>query len=497
MPAYHWKDPYFQGGKMNGTCQIKVRLLLIGLAVGLLGINFKGVSGAAEKAALQKINVAYSSISGNNAPLWVTQERGFFRKYGLDVQAILIESGTTTVQSLLSGEISFAHMAGAAVLQSNLRGADAVMIAGVVNTLIFQLYTDKGISRPDQLKGKAVGVTRFGSSTDFAMRYALERYGLEPGKDLTILQLGNVPAILSALEAGKVQGAMLSPPTTLRAKKAGFPVLADLQMLGLEYQHTGIATTRTLIKSKPELVRDFMRAYVEGIHYAKTHRKETLEILAKYLRSDDKEVLEETYENIVLTLVPEKPYPTLKGIQIMLRELGVKDPAARTAKPEQFVDLAFVKELDGSGFVDRLYKSQPLARAGSGRAEPATAPASASKAASAPERVEPAPVPPLASKTAPATKIAPAEDKTKLAAKTERIEPVQPAAKPVQTASGQTAAGTSYVVEPGDNLSRIALKFYNSNYKWNKIFEANRDILKNPHYIYIGQNLIIPPDDGR
>ncbi len=369
---------------MKDVYQFTVRLvLLVGLATALLGIDRPSVSLAAEKTS-QRVNVAYSSISGNNATLWVTQERGFFKKYGLDVQIVLIESGTTTVQSLISGEIGFAHMAGAAVLQSNLRGADAVMIAGVVNTLIFQLYTDKSISRPDQLKGKAVGVTRFGSSTDFAMRYALERYGLQPDKDVTILQLGNVPAILTALEAGKLQGAMLSPPTTLRAKKAGFPVLADLQMLGLEYQHTGIATTRALIKSRPELVRDFMRAYVEGIHYAKTHRRETLEILAKYLRTDDKDILDETYENIVLTLVPEKPYPTLKGIQIMLREMGAKDVPARTAKPEQFVDFTFIKELDGSGFIDRLYKSQSTAKAPPARIEPAPAPAVASKAQPAP-----------------------------------------------------------------------------------------------------------------
>jgi NitT/TauT family transport system substrate-binding protein len=437
----------------------------------------------AEKAGpgLQRVNVAYSSISGNNAPLWVTHEKGFFRKYGLDVQVVLIESGTTAVQSLISGEVNFAHMAGAAVMQSNLRGADAVMIAGVVNTLIFQLYTDKSITRPDQLKGKAVGVTRFGSSTDFAMRYALERYGLDPAKDVTILQLGNVPAILSALEAGKLQGAMLSPPTTLRAKKAGFPVLADLQMLGLEYQHTGLATTRSLIKSRPELVRDFMRAYVEGIHYAKTHRKETLEVLTKYLRTDDKDVLDETYELIMATLVPEKPYPTLKGIQIILREMGAKDPAARAAKPEQFVDLTFVKELDGSGFVDRLYKSQAAAKA-------------------APARVEPTPAPSVASKPAPSAsaKARPVEDKEKLGAKTERSEPVQLASKPPQSVVAQPGgASTQYVVSAGDTLSRIALQYYNSTQKWTKIYEANRDTVKNPNYIYIGQNLTIPPDDGR
>jgi NitT/TauT family transport system substrate-binding protein len=468
---------------MAGKRQLRIPALLsAALLIGLFIIALPSASAGAEKAGpgLQRINVAYSSISGNNAPLWVTQEKGFFRKYGLDVQVVLIESGTTAVQSLISGEVNFAHMAGAAVMQSNLRGADAVMIAGVVNTLIFQLYTDKGISRPDQLKGKAVGVTRFGSSTDFAMRYALERYGLDPGKDVTILQLGNVPAILAALEAGKLQGAMLSPPTTLRAKKAGFPVLADLQMLGLEYQHTGIATTRSLIKSRPELVRDFMRAYVEGIHYAKTHRKETLEILAKYLRTDDKDVLEETYESIMVTLVPEKPYPTLKGIQIILRELGAKDPAARSAKPEQFVDLTFIKELDGSGFVDRLYKPQAAAKAAPGRAEPPPAPSVASKPA------------PSAS-----PQVGPVDDKGKLAAKAEKPASTQGAPKPTQAVVAQSAAPAPYVVVAGDTLSKIALRFYNSSQKWVKIYDANRDTVKNPDYIFIGQNLTIPPDDGR
>ena len=468
---------------MAGKRQLRIPALLsAALLIGLFIIALPSASAGAEKAGpgLQRINVAYSSISGNNAPLWVTQEKGFFRKYGLDVQVVLIESGTTAVQSLISGEVNFAHMAGAAVMQSNLRGADAVMIAGVVNTLIFQLYTDKGISRPDQLKGKAVGVTRFGSSTDFAMRYALERYGLDPGKDVTILQLGNVPAILAALEAGKLQGAMLSPPTTLRAKKAGFPVLADLQMLGLEYQHTGIATTRSLIKSKPELVRDFMRAYVEGIHYAKTHRKETLEILAKYLRTDDKDVLEETYESIMVTLVPEKPYPTLKGIQIILREMGAKDPAARSAKPEQFVDLTFIKELDGSGFVDRLYKPQAAAKA-------------------APARAEPPPAPSVASKPAPSAspQVGSVDDKGKLAAKAEKPASTQGAPKPTQAVVAQSAAPAPYVVVAGDTLSRIALRFYNSSQKWVKIYDANRDTVKNPDYIFIGQNLTIPPDDGR
>jgi NitT/TauT family transport system substrate-binding protein len=434
---------------------------------------------AADKAApLQRIMVAYSSISGNNAPLWVTQEKGFFKKYGLDVQAVLIESGSTSAQSLIAGDVTFAHMAGAAIMQSNLRGADAVMIAGVINTLTFQLYTDKSISRPDHFKGKTVGVTRFGSSTDFAMRYALEKYGLDPNKDVTILQLGNVPALLSAMEAGKIQGAMLSAPTTLRAKKLGYPMLADLQMLGLEYQHTGIATTRSLIKSKPELVRDFMRAYVEGIHYAKTHRRETLEILAKYLRTDDKDILDDTYDAIALNLVPEKPYPTLKGIQIILRELGIKDPNARSAKPEQFVDLTFIKELDSSGFIDRLYKSTAVAKA-------------------TPSRTEPEPVPEVTKEKAPAetrVKAPAAEEKAKPVGRQIPASTERGAATPI-TAKATQAAAQEYTVQAGDTLSKLSERFYNSPYKWGRIYEANRETVKNPHYIYIGQKLMIPSDD--
>ncbi len=450
---------------------------LFGRALLAAAVFHLSAAGAlAADRPLQKINVAYSSISGNVSPLWVTQDKGFFRKYGLDVQAILIESGTTTAQALVAGDISFASVAGPAAIQSNLRGADIVMIAGIINTLVFQLYTERGITRPDQFKGKAVGVTRYGSATDFAMRYALDKYGLDPNKEVAILQLGNQPAQLAALEAGKVQGAMLSAPTSLRAKKMGFPMLADLQMLGLEYQHTSIATSRALIKSRPELARDFMRAYIEGIQYAKTHRKETLEILTKYLRTDDKDILDDTYDSIIQTLVPEKPYPTLKGVQIILRELGAKDPAARSARPEQFVDTSILKELDTSGFIDKVYKSGAVVAKAAPKSETAAAPAPAkvqvaeakAKAAVAEEKAKPAakPIPAVAEKT-PAS---------------------APAAKPA-------SAAQSYTVKPGDTLARLSQEFYSSPNKWEKIFEANRDVLKNPNYIYVGMKLTIPADD--
>jgi len=358
-----------------------------------------------------------------------------------------------------------------------LRGADLVIIAGVINTLVFQLYTDKNISRPDQLKGKSVGVTRYGSATDFAIRYALEKYGLDPNKDVAVLQLGNQTAQLAALEAGRVQGAMLSMPTSLRAKKGGYPMLADLQMLGLEYQHTSIATNRALLKAKPELARDFLRAYIEGIHYAKTHRKETIDVLAKYLRVDDKEVLEETYDTLVTMLMPEKPYPTIKGVQTILREFGTKDPAARSARPEQFVDASLVKELDSSGFIDHLYKPA-VAAAKSPVAKEALA------AAPAPSKEKPVQV---------------AETKTKpVAASEEKVKPVAkqvPAASEKAPAPTPKSAAQQYTVKAGDTLSKLAEQFYGSHGKWEKLYQANREALKNPNYIYVGMKLMIPADD--
>lgn len=430
----------------------RVRAIAMTLAVAFSG----GVAAAqnAPERPLEKLTFAYSSLSGNMAPLWITQERGFFRRHGLDVQLVFIESGSTTVQSLISKEVSFAQMAGAAVVQSRLRGADVVMIAGAVNTLTFKFFVDKSISQPEQLKGKIAAVTRFGSSTDFALRYALERYGLAPDKDVTILQAGNMAAIVAGLEAGKVQGAMLSAPFTLKARNLGFPMMADLQMLGLEYQHTGLATTQALIKSRPDLARKVMRAYAEGIHYYKTHRAESLAILAKYLKTNDAEVLNEIYEDIGLKLTAEKPYPTLRGIGVMLRETAGSHPKGASVRPEDFVDLSFVKELDSSGFIDRLYKAAPVVA-----------------------RDKPRPAP---------------------AANGEKAAPPSERAKTVAGAQGPGAAETAaegsrmYTVEPGDTLIRLAVRYYGDRTKWERIFQANKPAMKNPDFIFVGQRIIIP-----
>jgi NitT/TauT family transport system substrate-binding protein len=431
-------------------------LTLLALAC-ILTCGFLSSARAADNAP-EKVTIAYSSVSGNMATLWIAYERGFFRKYGLDVQPVFIESGSTTVQSLVSKEVAFAQMAGAGVLQSRLRGTDVVMIAGFLNTMDYQLMVDKSVTRPDQLKGKTLAVSRFGSSSDFATRYALDKFGLVPEKDVTILEIGSQPARFAALEAGKIQAAMVAVPLTLKAKALGFHTLADLQMLGLEYQHTGLATTQALIKSRPDLIRNVMKAYVEAIHFYKTNRAESIAILGKYLKTTDPELLTEVYQNLGLTLTPRKPYPTLRGIEVMLRELSAKDPKAKAARPDDFVDLTFIKELDSSGFIDRLYKTQPVV--------------------ASQEQQKPAPAVVTAKE-----KPAQSSVKTK--------SPIAPTAA---VASSTSADGSQeYTVVSGDTLSYLALKYYGTQSKWGKIYEANKETMKNPNYIYIGQKLTIPP----
>ncbi len=458
---------------------ISIIFLLWAFAVTAPGPAIAAEGGTPQ--SLKKITIGYSSISPASSPAWFAYEGGFFRKYGLDAQLIFIESGSRMVQTLISGDVVAAQVGGAPVVQSNLQGSGVVIIAGLLNTMDYKFVVSRDITRPDQLKGKTVAVSRVGSSSDFATRYTLEKYGLVPDKDVAILQIGSQPARFSALESGRIHGVMIAIPLTARAAKLGLNILADLQMLGLEYQHTSLAVSQNMIKTQPDLVRNVLKSFVEGIHYAKTHRKEALAILAKYLKTDDADALQEAYESELQALIPEKPYPTLKGIQTILREMGAKDANARSARPEQFVDNSFMKELDSSGFIDRLYKTTAVAK---------VAP-----------RTEPAPAPVAAKEKTPAV-----EAKTKAVATDEKAKPVakqvsasvekpQPTEALAKMAKVPALAAQQYTVKSGDTLSRLAERFYSAPGKWEKIYDANKDILKNPNYIYIGMKLTIPADD--
>jgi NitT/TauT family transport system substrate-binding protein len=197
--------------------QIFTRVLTV---TALSALPFGAVvsdSKSAESTAnqpLRKVMVGYSAISPSQAPAWIAQDQGFFRKYGLDSQLLFVEGGSRTVQTLISGDVLAAQVAGSSVLQSNLQGSGVVMVAGFLNTMDYKLIVSRDITRPDQLKGKIMAVSRIGSSSDFATRYALEKYGLAPDKDVAIVQIGSQPARFSALESGKIHGVMIAIPLT-------------------------------------------------------------------------------------------------------------------------------------------------------------------------------------------------------------------------------------------------------------------------------------------
>lgn len=328
--------------------------------IGIIGFSgfilfFSVVSPVSAQPGLEKMHVGYSAQAGAFAPIWITKEAGFFKKNGLDVNLVFISGGPTAAASLMAGEMQVVAMAGPAIVTSNLAGSDLVMIAGIVNTFAFQFVTVKGITSPSQLKGKRIGVNRFGTAPDVAARFALNRMGIDL-REVTLLQLGEQATRLAAMKAGQLEAAILLPPITTLAQKEGMNVLMDMSELGAEFQITGLASSQGFLTQKRASALRFMRAFVEGIHYYKTRKKESMEIIARYMRTNDMEAVEATYDYFAAKIVPKKPYPSIKGVKALL-DLAAKDrPEAGRVSPERFVNVTLLKELDENGFIDRLYQ---------------------------------------------------------------------------------------------------------------------------------------------
>jgi len=311
-------------------------------------------------AQLTKLNVGYSAISEEQLPAWIAKETGIFEKNGLDVQLIYFTGGTTTVQALVSGEVPISQVAGPAVVNSALAGSDIILIAGGATSLDYWLMSRPEIKRPEQLKGGSVAISAFGTASDFVARYALEKIGLTPGKDVAIVQVGGVPDRLGALLAGKVEAAVLVPPSMFIGQKKGLSILADVSKLGLPFQYTGVATTRRFIREHPDTIRRYARSQLEAVHRIYTDKETSLKVLTKYFRGNvERDILEKSWELLVDgNLLPKKQYPTLEGLKFILAPLAEKNPKAKAAKPEDFAYLSFIEELDRSGYADSLYKKK-------------------------------------------------------------------------------------------------------------------------------------------
>ena len=310
---------------------------------------------APAQTQMEKLLVAYTVISPTQLNVWTPKELGLYAKHGLDVELVLLVGAPLAVTAMVAGETPIIHTGASAVITSNLTGSGAVLIAGSINRFPYVLFVTDEIKRVEDLKGKKFGVSRIGSADNAAAQTVLERYGIK-ADEVAYLTIGSVPARLAAMQTNAIQATLLQPPETLKAKEIGVRSLLDFTKLDVEWQQNGVAVTRDYIKKKPDTVRRFMRAYVEGVHYNLTNPKGAQKVLQKYLAIKDEKAIEESYNEIVVKLTRRVPYPTEPGIQLFLDQLKSRNPKAGQAKPSEFTDISFLKELESSGFIDRLYK---------------------------------------------------------------------------------------------------------------------------------------------
>jgi len=305
--------------------------------------------------ARDRLANGYSSASGVFAGLWVAQEGKIFEKYDIDSQLVLIASGSLMVQAMLGGELPIAGAAGSAAVDASLGGADVVMFGSMVKVPAFYIMALPEIKTVEDLRGKTVGVTRFGSSTDFTMRYVLRKQGLEPGKDVTVIQTGDLFAAAAMLRTRTIVAAPFSSPTNLRAEEAGARVLMNMGKAGVYFPHDAFMARRSFINANTDLVRRFLKAYSEAVHRLFTDKDLSRRAISKYARATDAKTLDTVYQ-YALDYVDKIPYNTREGIQEVLNQAAVRNPKAKDAKPEAFYDDRFVKELDSQGFYKQLWK---------------------------------------------------------------------------------------------------------------------------------------------
>ncbi len=302
----------------------------------------------------EKIRVALGSISVNASVVPIGQEAGFFAKYGIEVEPIYMGGGMNSVAAVTSGSVQFLSAGSTANISARLAGADIVMLAVQSNKLDYTLFSAPGIKKPEDLRGKIVTGTRPGASADSILRLVLRKWGLEPDKDVIFVSVAeSQQGRLNALSRGSISATVLSPPFSEMAKQLGLHELADLRKLDIEYSGNSIAALGSYIRSHPTTVENFLKGYLESIHFMKTQKEKSISALMKFLRLNDRAKAEQAYDYYVETY-PPMPYASANGVRSALQLLAYKQPNAATASPEGFYDMSFLKRIEASGFVRAL-----------------------------------------------------------------------------------------------------------------------------------------------
>jgi NitT/TauT family transport system substrate-binding protein len=329
-----------------------LRLWVPATAIGLC-LLWTGVSRAQE---LKKVRFGYPSLGFRQGHIWVAKDEGIFKKYGLDVEPIFLRGGQLAIQALTGGDPPL--MSIGQVVQAGLAGFDLTLVAGVEIYYDSTVFARPEITRLEQLKGKRIGISGYGAATHFAAIILAQHLKLDPDKDWQLVPGGPDAERIAAMSANKIDAGVFNSSTLPIAKRMGLVELVRIPDLKVEVQGNGMATTRTYIKSNRDIVKSALKGYIEGIHSIYSNKPGAWKVFSRYMRTNDAEVLEASYQAYVTT-TPKRPYPTLKGLQFLLDRLAPTMPQAKTAKPEQFVDMSFLQELDKEGFFIEMAKRYP------------------------------------------------------------------------------------------------------------------------------------------
>jgi len=323
-------------------------------AMALLGVLVAARCGIAQ----DKMSVGLSSVSALHSAMWVAEQKGFYRKHGIDAEVIITgQGGTAGISALLANDIQIVSSAGDLLVAAALRGGDTVMAAGVVNKGLQRILTKPEIKSPADLKGKRVGVTRIGAVSHVVLQMMLQRWKMSLN-DVQVMQVGSSPNMLVSLDKNGIDAAVLTIPSMFVAEDRGYRVLIDMADTDIYYLHTMIGTTRSYIKANRDKVVRFLKGFLEGLAYVKQNKKESLEIVKKKLRigAEQEHNLERSVELLSMKYYEAMPYPSLRGVETVLGFVEKDNPKAKGADPKSFVDDSLLREIDASGFVKGLYQ---------------------------------------------------------------------------------------------------------------------------------------------
>ena len=324
----------------------------------VIGLLTSAIAGAQER-----LRVGLSSVSATQGAMWVAEERGLFKKYGIDPEVIVIGGGASlVVSSLLAGEIQFSVGGGDAVIRAALKGADTVLAVSPLKTGLQRLMTRAEIRTPAELKGKKIGVTRFGSASHWVLQLFLRKWNMR-NDDIQILQLGSSPANLASMDNRGIDGAVLTLPSFFVAEERGYRLFADPADLDIVYLQNSIDTTRSYLKRNRDQAVRFVKGYCEGMAYFRKNKRDSMAVMQKKLRiqsaqEKDTKYLEMSYDLLANKFYNQIPYATPKAVETTLDFVAIDEPKAKGADARLFLDESIVRELETSGFFKNLYEKE-------------------------------------------------------------------------------------------------------------------------------------------